>query len=1195
MTRCASFKHIFLSLFLGLSPVAMAAPAFATIMIGGVPADFRPIIINSYQGLPRLGLQDTRGYASAIADRQSTQKNVRDNPEEAQRISQEIAQHSYSIFLLTQLDFFRSNPDCTQGIDAFQAQISQCAGALLSPSQRSGPWASYIRTFAQSLNPQAHADIFCAGDLYCGNTQIERAPKKLPNGKVVRLDEFEQRDLFSRIKNNQLAAFRTYYADKAMPQEAYYVDVADLGDYDFGNQQFNVRLRGRPGSIALSQAFGYQTKAGARPQNAGFKPNPVGLKYTPKNPFEEAFIRDGVPQAVIQVTLPMPSAQARDLVKNRRVFAVVKFGLSPNLDRDTKYNPLNRTKSIAYHYADNKIEFFSDEALTQKVAETVLTQAPAPAAEPEQARNIYKLRADAMLFDARAFHFMRFALADVLPADMERMAYSIPQSERKLFVDVERRIEETTREYPTGSTAKAQQAAQQRKQRAIEGAKWSNYAWTQRASWIPAQRQAYFDYILGYGPQTEPDFSAWPDALSSVNWGVNLATIFPKGYFEVDRASMGLLADAPTRATIQAFVRDVAATYPVKNLTGVYPLGDVRYDQKTKALTFQRWPFAQQKSITFANSVNSIQDGPAKPFVHSDAKSRLVYNYVSSSGLLDGQQTGRVISSCAQSDRRKSRDCGTIWSNFMPVQWYSAYFAFDRELKQPNITVDPQRGQELARTYRGWRLVVEYSEPEMKLVPFTYKARNDTDTTRSEAQTIFASIERVLIISPSNEIIWSKRGSEMKAASAVTQTVAPKAAMQSYSFPKTVHLSKNLAPNAAIYDFLLAKYAPGNLNDRMLDAMISSRWQYEKYDGAPLGGRFFNQSALQPTAQDAAQTRGDFKAWLLKMSAAFPNKIEIEFPMQYASNTVSVKGQCVKLDVVEGAPFRSNTPNVLANQKTQQCRTAYDQTKRKFERCEGYSNAVTNAQVALDKAEAAGCDTLLAQVASAPQASGSCEIDPNVDMAALGQEMQRCMAQMCGSSPQSLAQIQTYSTCVQNAQLELQTQVQAILRGGMSGGTASTSPSAAPAANQSCQSAKRQLTQANSTLQQARCQDAQTLPPEPSCDFASEIIQPDFMPIDAVRVLNTRSCGANRAFFRSDKFASILLPGGSPYSDTVLSLNIALQQPMNIPYDAPIDAGVYGAVNGSTVLTITGLDEGGAAAGTIALKASASDPVFALP
>lgn len=1183
---------------LAIGGLAPSSPVFSQIMIGGVPSEFRPIILNSYRGLPRLGYQDTHGYAPPNGARNEVREKVRANLDDALMVGAGIESHSYSLFLLARLDFHRRYPDCSQGIGSFKAEIEQCAGTLLQHSQRTQPWYAYIESMARSMKPNVHEKIFCPAGGACGNTKIERTVKKTPDGKNIRLDEFDQRDLFARIKSQYFPAFQRYYADKSFPTEAYYVDMATLGDYDFDNQQFNIRIQA-PQSIALQTNFamGYAKTPGQVKQSGTMKPQAIALRYEAKNAFEQSLKeRDGTSKAPRQVALKMAAAQARAIVQSqsaqRRVFSVVKIGLGPDTGQDTQYNPLKRMQSLAYHFADNKIEFYRDEALTDKIAEATLVNAPVQTAQDNGPTNVYNLRDDTMLFDARAFHFLRLSLGDILQSDMERIAYSVPTTERKFFRDLEGRIAEAQRDFPSGNTAKSQQAAQTRKKQAQDAAKWSNTAWSDRASWTRAQRKAFFDYLLGYGAQTEPDWSAWPDELPAVQWGLNLATIFPKGYFETDRASMGLLADAPTRAKLQEFLSDVAQTYPVNHLTGVYSLREVRYDQKTKKLTFKGWPFARQSNITFANSVGQTQKSAGQAFVHSDAKSRIVYNYRSTDIGIDGEVPDRSISACQQSQRRKSRDCGTQWSNFLQLQWVSTYLALDRAIKQPELTFEPKRGQELAQQYRGWKLVIEYSDPSMKLVPFSYKGRNDKEVTKTEGKTIFANVDRMLILSPKGEVIWSQTAAQMEAASALTQTTAPKKAAATYSFPSPVPLAPNLQNDGAIYDFLLAKYAPAKLTDRMVDAMMSSRWQYEKVSSNPLGGRFFNQSALQPAPADAQQMRPDFKTWLIDMASKFPNQLSVEIPLQYANNTVTGSSACLKLDMVDGAPFRSNTPNILAKQKERQCRTAYQQTKSKFTRCENYRQGVTRAQAAYDKAQAAGCNTPSTETKAAGEAAGRCQINPNTDMAMLGQEMQRCLAQMCGSGPKTIGSVETYKACLQSAQGDLQAQVQAI----MAGGGAASSGAAAPASNPSCRSAKEQLRQAELSLKGARCEDAQTLLPEPSCDFTSQIVQPDFWQVDGLRAENTRKCSSDKIFLRSNKYASVLLPGGAPYADTTLSMAMALEEPMMIPFDPPIQMqALYGTVKASTVLTITGLKDAAVDSGVMTFAARPGNMSYALP
>lgn len=57
--------------------------------------------------------------------------------------------------------------------------------------------------------------------------------------------------------------------------------------------------------------------------------------------------------------------------------------------------------------------------------------------------------------------------------------------------------------------------------------------------------------------------------------------------------------------------------------------------------------------------------------------------------------------------------------------------------------------------------------------------------------------------------------------------------------PTRVNFPEGLTISPLVNDFLLARYYPVQLNQRMLEAMLSSRWSYEQSLEKPLGGRFF--------------------------------------------------------------------------------------------------------------------------------------------------------------------------------------------------------------------------------------------------------------------------------------------------------------------------------------------------------------------
>jgi len=1179
-----------------------ACPATAQV-IGSSPEPFRTIELNSFRDLPRLGVQDTQGYVPFPMDRQTSQQTIRANIDDAMRIGERIERHGYSVFLLTQLDFLRRHSDCSDGVETYGARVTRCAGQLIEHGGQLEPGIEFTRSLAFALKSVAHAKLFCPGEEACGNTDLNRMTVKTPENRYRPLDEFEKRDVFAQMVANYYGPFRRYYADKELPSHAYWVDRVQLGDYDFTHQQFNIRLS-TPRAIGNQRNFAepYLTKAtpvNIKNRQSVLSAQAVELLHQPNNSFETAkgssgstsFLRD-------PVVLAMAPNRARDLVGGntgpRYVYTVVKIGLEPLRGLGVRHQPLQAKRKLGFYYADNKVEFFEDEGLTRKIGEAPLVAGEFD--QSDQALAGYTLKPDSRLFDARVYHLLRFALADLTAPDMDQLAYSLPAQERQFWREHQRRVNDAEAPQPPGTTEEQQSAMALRRQAMKDRARLVNVAWTDRGKWSPAQRQAYYDYLLGYGPQVEPEGSAWPEVLPSTEWGMNLATVFPQGYFSIDDASTGLLADNKTRKAIQAFVRDLAKSQTISHVTGVYPLGDARYDQSTQMLRFERWPLAAVTDPKFmAQPAETLKD-PAHLIVHPDAKSRMIYRFIASSEGVGDAVSERSLAHCANSLRRKSYDCGTGWRSVAHLQWYNTFLALDRVIEQPTLILEPSKGLAYARSRRGWRLVVEYQSPEMKRVPFTFTQRNKPEPQEGEAQTIFADVERVLVLSPDDQVVWSQSASELPQAAQVTETVADPADQADYQFPNPVVLGSDSQFQAAAYDFLLAKYYPQQLSERMLDAMMSSRWVYEAGAKDPLGGRFFNVSGRRPGPDEISQNRPGFRTWMLGQAKAFPSQVSLDLWLQYTANSMAVMGRCVKAELVPGAPTRGNTPVILARQKAQQCRTAYDQAVRSHNRCQELGVQLDRAKAQLAETEAEGCDQPAAEVVvPEPASSGAdCQISPDVEMSQLAQEMQRCLLEKCGGQPATLGEARQFQACIQTAQAELSSQMQAILGGGGAGGRTKPAKTVSSGSN-ACQLARTQLKHAEQDYQSARCERHTQTPQEPDCDFESKVVQPDTMPVQRLLVLNDKQCGADQAFYRKQRNAAVLLPGGQPYADTNLALTLEFGDALALPYDSPLAQGAgLRPVKAQVQLRLKGPGEG-AIEGAVSLDADVTGVQYVTP
>lgn len=1183
------------------------APAQANTQIGADSAKFHRIELNSWRGLPRIGLQDTGGIAPYPTRHATAQQRANADPALARRLSAQMQRHNQSLWLLPHLAFLRANPDCSEGAERFAPSIERCQGFPVMPDQRRFAADDFMRALALSLKPEQHAATFCLTADGCGIDKIWQITKKLPNGRVQNLDEFELREKHAAIVNEHFADFRRYYADKAMPDAAWFVAASELGAYDFDLRKFSLRLTSPERAMMRQEvpAPRDSSPTPARPKNLTTpRINPVEFVHQPTQQFEKAAKTSspGMPFLHQPVDLAMTPEAARALVNSmpqgaRYVYTVVKIGFAPLKGSGRSYGEISLdSRKQPFYYAENKVEFYRDEALTDKLGEASLVAVAAtdPQAKAGSAADLFQAPPDSRIFDTRAFHLLRFPLGPLSPHDRDRMAFMIAENERLFWQQLEVRERTAAQTQPAGGTLQQQQQAKARQQAANNAAQSKSFAWTEAATWSAAQRQAFMDYLLGYGTSPEgKDGSPWPDALAAVDWGMNVATVFPRNHFPTDPAMAGIRADDASLRTLEAFAKALAARYPSSRLTGVYDLGTPRYDQKTGELSFENWPFStlpESPSVQFTTAAESKFRGVTYTLAHPDAKSRMLYRLALSTASLGTLRPDHYISRCTHSSRRKSMDCGTYWGAFMPVETHSALLALDRQITPPSLRFAPTEGLAHAQARDGWRLVVTFKDISMRLIPYQYSLAGSGNTREIEAQTVLASIEQVAVIAPDDRLIWSVDGATLPAAASLTETLAPKAAQADYAFPDIVGLGADSQLEAAAYDFLLAKYQPQNLSDRMLDAMMSSRWLYERNTQNPLGGRFFNPTARQPSADDTATNRPQFKAWLLNQAQAFPNRLSVDLSLIYTATSMAVNGRCLRAQAVPGAPVRGNTAVILAQQQQRQCQTAHEQALNAHQRCQDIGSEVAAAKAALGKAEAAGCTATAATATaqpSTPEAGAGCRISPDVAPSQLGQEMQRCILQQCGGQPTTLAEVQQFQACMQTAQADLTAQVQAILSGqapAPNGGA----PSKAASQGNSCKTAQSRLYQAEQNYRSARCENHAQAPTPPDCDFVGKVKQPDFMPIQSIKALNDKQCAADQAFYRKQNQAAALLPGGRAYGDTNLTLSLDVGGALKLPYDPPAGHGNPGTpVIAKLILEI----QGPATPGEVGIVALTAKPV----
>jgi len=1142
--KISSFSLFTLISLLLVYPTAQGTDILEHKVLVSGSANFRDISLHTWKGIPRIGVPDNKGLAGPVAYGQELGKAIKKNEVLARQLGESLERHNYSLGLLSVLDYMRVNADCFTNIDKYEARVESCGGTLIRHSAQLGPWEANVRNMAMSLVPEAHGKLFCQhakGKSGCAATHLDHVSVKNDKGGVLRLDEFQRRDFFSQLMREHQSNFEKLWKSSHFPDEAWLVQVVTLNEYDFDKQRYVFNLL--PASSFTSRQYplvqtGKPSKGGAL-QSRMFALSP---QYKATSDFEKGTALEN--HRRIKVLLPMDSTKARAvgrLQKRRAFYAVTKIRFLPRGKLGAlaqASGPLN----LAFHYAENKVQLYQDASLSKKVAEVPITKVVATSTKETTPKADWRWAEGHQIFDNRAYALLRIKQGALPDQNLQQLANSVVQSERNTWMNHERRLEQLNHETPPAQTESQQQSIANKKRLAEDRAKLSHLNWQQMNG---DQKEVLYRYMLGIGDTA----NQWPDAFPAVSWGMNVATIFPKGHFSTDRTLMRLPATEKDKATFEEFLAEIAQSYSTEKLTLVYNLRDISYDNQSQSIKLS-WPFHIRPYIAFDDDRGQKFTSAGVPLVSARAKDRAIYPVSLSSAPLGSYVPNPSINKCRHNEKTQSEDCVTSYGHFLQANWGLASFAFDRQLTMPELKMAPVRATQLINSVKrggpGWRLVVELENIDMTVSSFEYKARNKHELQKGEGQTIFASVKKAYILAPNDETVWQAASSQLKKPVDGSKLTADQPA--SFNWASPVKLFDNGQPDRALYDFLFVKYYPDLLDQRFLEAMFSSRWSYEKAQSSPTGGRFFNQEARVPTWQDVQKSLPRFKQWLTKRAARLPDRVKVLMPIRYANNTVSEHTQCIKFKLTPKSPLRnSGTAKILADRKVRECQSSERQSKSRFERCETLRIDLSTAKTALAKTEQAGCKQKIENISEEAvkiSATGSCDFS-NIDFSKMQAAAMACMAERCGSTPTTMANMATYQKCVQAVSTELQTQLQAALGGGRS------KPKQQPRDQivDNCKPHQRVITNTERGLKSKQCDQHVVAPELMNCSLLGKVAEVTHMHVERLRFDQNSSCG-DAAFIRKSNSSAALLPYAQPYSDTQFRLEIGLGK-LEVPYDPP--------------------------------------------
>lgn len=168
-----------------------------------------------------------------------------------------------------------------------------------------------------------------------------------------------------------------------------------------------------------------------------------------------------------------------------------------------------------------------------------------------------------------------------------------------------------------------------------------------------------------------------------------------------------------------------------------------------------------------------------------------------------------------------------------------------------------------------------------------------------------------------------------------------------------VRFPADLAISAMIHDFMLARFYPKKLNQEMLQAMMSSRWAYEKSENNPLGGRFFKKNSRTPAYNELQLLARYFKPWLLTRAKALPETMFLDVPLVYGGPAMKIDTNCISFLKSDGS-LAGIDPNKLYHieQKVRDCEKRNRRLQGAIDGCRNLQSDLVKAEEQLAQAQA---------------------------------------------------------------------------------------------------------------------------------------------------------------------------------------------------------------------------------------------------
>ncbi|MCP4338772.1 MAG: hypothetical protein GY799_07760 [Desulfobulbaceae bacterium] len=381
-----------------------------------------------------------------------------------------------------------------------------------------------------------------------------------------------------------------------------------------------------------------------------------------------------------------------------------------------------------------------------------------------------------------------------------------------------------------------------------------------------------------------------------------------------------------------------------------------------------------------------------------------------------------------------------------------------------------------------------------------------------------------------------------------------------------VRFPAELAISPQLHDFILARYYPDKLSQHRLEAMMSSRWTYEKGENTPLGGRFFKKNGRSPTYKELQLLSQYFKPWILGQAKALPETLFMDVPLVYGGPAMKIETHCISFLKSDGS-LAGIHPNKLYHieQKVRDCERRNRKLQGPIDSCRNLQNNLLKAEEQLAQAQANGCQRV-ADNDSSNNSDGPCA---NLTRANFKTEMMACITNTCGT-PAAGTDIQAYQKCVQDVSNQFKSRLTLMM-----GGQPVARQQSQPQAVDTCEAARQQVQQIRHTLEISQCDTIIKTFETVDCTSLGMVERPDYMEIGRINLEQMLKCGGGFSIFHHGfRESAELLPKKRPFVSTQFSFMLYPDK-LALPYDMPKAFGKSdtGIVNARIKMRVTATDD----------------------